>query len=66
MTHMGKDYYWCGTCNWGRAKWTIRHEPKDCPYKPTRATETAAEDADGSGLLMMDLVESGFCAIAFS
>ena len=68
MTRNGKEYYWCGTCNWGRAKWTDRHEPKDCPYKAntTRATETAAEDADGSGLLMMDLVESGFCAIAFS
>ena len=68
MTHNGKTFHWCGTCSWGREKWTNRHEPKDCPYKAnaTRATETAAEDADGSGLLTMDLVESGFCAIAFS
>ena len=30
------------------------------------AMETEAEDADGSELLMTDLVESVFCAIAFS
>ena len=31
-----------------------------------KAKKTEDEDADGSGLLMMDLVNSGFCAIAFS
>ena len=62
MTRNGKEYSWCGTCSWGQGQWTDRHEPTDCPYKvnATRAMETAAEDADGSGLLMMDLVESGF------
>ena len=69
MTRDGKTFHWRGTCFYGRGSWTERHEPKDCPYKSanaTRATETAAEDADGSGLLMMDLVESSFCDIAFS
>ena len=69
MTRDGKTFHWCRTCSYGRGRWTERHEPKDCLYKfanATRASETEAVDTDGLGLLMMDLVESGFCAIAFS
>ena len=69
MTRDGKTFHWCRTCSFGQGRWTDRHEPKDCPYKSanaTRARETKAVDADGSGLLMMDLPDSGFCAIAFS
>ena len=69
MTKDAKTFHWCGTCSYGQGRWTERHDPKDCPYKSanaTRSSEMEEVDADGSGLQMMDLVESGFCAIAFS
>ena len=69
MTRDGKKFHWCGTCSFGRERWTDRHKTKDCPYKSAnadRARETEAVDADGLELLMMDLADSGFCAAAFS
>ena len=70
MTRDGKTFHWCVTSSFGRKRWTdSRHKPKDRPYKSAnadRAKKMEAEDADRLGLLMMDLLDSGFCATAFS
>ena len=69
MTRDKKTFHWCGTCSYGRGRGTDRHKPKDCPYKSVNADnvkKTEDEDADRSELLIMDLVDSGFYAIAFS
>ena len=61
MTRDVKTFHWCGTCSYGQGRWTERHEPKDCPYKSanaTRASETEAVDADGSGCSKRKTVSS--------
>ena len=59
----GKTYKWCTNCNYTRGKW-VDHDVSSCPHRRKDATtEENTNDSDEAGLMIMDLVESGFLAI---
>ena len=59
----GKTYKWCSVCRWSKGRWTD-HDASTCPHRRKDATtEENNNDSDEAGLMVMDLVESGFLAI---
>ena len=63
MEKNGKKHYWCKTCSYGRGRW-VDHEGENCPYKKNiSADESGTKDSDNAGLMVINLVDSGFLAI---
>jgi len=59
----GKTYFWCKNCNYTRGKW-VDHKTEACPHRAKQnASESSPDSDENAGLLVMDLVESGFLAI---
>ena len=59
----GKTYKWCTNCNWGKGRW-MDHDATSCPHRRKDAsTEDNTNDSDEAGLMIIDLVESGFLVI---
>ena len=67
MTRDGKNSLVC-TCSNGCGRWTDQHKEKDCPFNLVNAKKKKRQKKMMlmAGLLIMDLVESGFSAIAYS
>ena len=62
MEKNGKTYYWCKICNYGREH-QVDHKEEFCPYQRKQHSDESSPDSDNAGLMVVDLVESGFLAI---
>ena len=62
MEKNGKTFYWCKICNYGHGK-LVDHKEEVCPYWRKQNLDESSPDSDNAGLMVMDLVESGFLAI---
>ena len=58
----GKTYKWCTICNWKKERW-MDHDVTSCPHRRKDATTDENNNEDEAGLMIMDLVKSGFLAI---
>ena len=59
----GKTYFWCKVCNYTRGKW-VEHKTEACPHRhKNTAIDSNPDSEENAGLMVMDLVESGFLAI---
>ena len=59
----GKTYLWCTICDYTHDKW-VDHKTEACPHRlKQNSDESSPDSAENAGLMVMDLVESGFLAI---